>query len=58
MQSPAWKKMDDDQRVDELNKLATKARAAVRVAAIPFISTGKRDALEKLRRAVQQESKQ
>ncbi|MNF64477.1 hypothetical protein D3C84_462090 [compost metagenome] len=58
MQSPAWKKMDDDARKDALDSIAKKARTAVRVAAIPFISTGKRDALEKLRRAVQQESKQ
>ncbi|KGK24278.1 hypothetical protein [Pseudomonas plecoglossicida] len=49
MKSPAWKSMDDDQKRDALEKMATKARAAVRMAAIPYVTSGKRAALDKLR---------
>ncbi|MCW2267594.1 hypothetical protein [Pseudomonas sp. JUb96] len=54
MKSPTWKNLDDDQRRDALDTLAKKARTAVRLAAIPYISTGKRDALDRLRATLQQ----
>lgn len=52
MQSPAWKTLSDDAQKDALDTVAKKARAAVRMAAIPYISTGKRDALDRLHGAV------
>lgn len=49
MRSPDWASLDDDQKRDQLEKMATKARAAVRMAAIPYVTSGKRAALDKLR---------
>lgn len=49
MRSQGWASLDDDQKRDALEKMATKARAAVRMAAIPYVTSGKRAALDKLR---------
>jgi hypothetical protein len=49
MRSPGWASLDDEQKRDALEKMATKARAAVRMAAIPYVTSGKRAALDKLR---------
>ncbi|MFF7863431.1 hypothetical protein [Pseudomonas monteilii] len=49
MRSQGWASLDDDQKRDSLEKMATKARAAVRMAAIPYVTSGKRAALDKLR---------
>ncbi|WP_085602107.1 hypothetical protein [Pseudomonas sp. B10(2017)] len=49
IRSPGWASLDDDQKRDQLEKMATKARAAVRMAAIPYVTSGKRAALDKLR---------
>lgn len=49
MRSQGWASLDDDQKRDQLEKMATKARAAVRMAAIPYVTSGKRAALDKLR---------
>lgn len=49
MRSPGWASLDDDQKRDQLEKMATKARAAVRMVAIPYVTSGKRAALDKLR---------
>jgi len=52
MQSRVWKTMDDDARKDALDDIAKNSRTAVRLAAIPLISTGNRSAINKLRSVV------
>lgn len=54
MRSPGWAKLDDDQKRDALNAAATKARTAVRMAAIPLVTSGKRSALDRLKSSIQQ----
>ena len=54
MRSKEWAGLDDDQKRDALDKLAKKARDAVKVAMLPFLTAGKRDALNRLHNAVQQ----
>lgn len=49
MASPGWKSLDDDQRKDALDELSRKARAAVRVAFLPLLTSGNRTALDRLR---------
>ncbi|MFB1632487.1 hypothetical protein [Pseudomonas sp. AP-1] len=49
MRSPGWAKLDDEGRKDALDAAGKKARAAVRMAAIPLATAGKRAALDKLK---------
>ena len=44
-----WSRMSDDEKRDLLDKSATKIRSAIRVASIPFILSGDRTALDKVR---------
>lgn len=54
MRSQGWASLDDDQKRDQLEKMATKARAAVRMAAIPLVVSGKRTALDRLKNSIDQ----
>jgi len=54
MRSPAWKGMDDDQRRAALGKLRDTARAAVKVAMVPLVTSGKRGPLDRLKSNLQQ----
>lgn len=54
MRSQGWASLDDDQKRDALEKMATKARAAVRMAAIPLVANGKRIAVDRLKNSVDQ----
>ncbi|MBP2083515.1 MULTISPECIES: hypothetical protein [Pseudomonas] len=54
MRSPGWSRLSDDQRRDALEKMAAKARAAVRMAGIPLVTSGKRTALDRLKNSVDQ----
>ncbi|MNC10046.1 hypothetical protein D3C75_576810 [compost metagenome] len=52
MAAPGWKSLDDDRKRDHLDNIAKKARAAVRTAMLPLISTGNRAALDRLHTAL------
>jgi hypothetical protein len=54
MRSAAWKSLDDDQRRHELDQAVTRARTAVKVALVPWVVHGKRDALDRLKANVQE----
>ncbi|MCE7761072.1 hypothetical protein GQL56_00330 [Pseudomonas putida] len=49
MRAPGWSKLGDDEKRDQLEKMGAKTRAAVRMAAIPYVTSGKRAALDRLR---------
>ncbi|WP_413776592.1 hypothetical protein [Pseudomonas putida] len=49
MKSREWQAKDDEARKAALNDMATKARGAVKLAAIPWITSGKRGALDRLK---------
>jgi len=49
MKSGEWQAKDDEARKAALNDMATKARGAVKLAAIPWITSGKRGALDRLK---------
>ncbi|NQD57431.1 hypothetical protein HP546_19020, partial [Pseudomonas sp. CM25] len=49
MASKGWSALDDDQKRDALDKSAKKARDAVKLAMIPYLTSGKRAALDRLR---------
>ncbi|MNE85151.1 hypothetical protein D3C80_1821170 [compost metagenome] len=54
MRSPSWESLDDDQRRQALDQIVTRARSAVKIALIPWITHNKRDALDRLRATLQQ----
>ncbi|MBH3373402.1 hypothetical protein [Pseudomonas juntendi] len=54
MRSPGWSRLSDDQKRDALEKMAAKARAAVRMAGIPLVTSGKRTALDRLKNSIDQ----
>ncbi len=54
MNSKEWKAMDDDQRRTALGKLRDKARAVVKIAMLPYVVSGNRTALNKLKSTIQQ----
>ncbi|UVM64589.1 hypothetical protein LOY34_14645 [Pseudomonas sp. B21-009] len=49
MRTPGWASLDDDARRDALERMARKVRAVVRLAAIPFVTSGNRQAVDRLR---------
>ncbi|WP_409310451.1 hypothetical protein [Pseudomonas putida] len=49
MQTKEWLTKDDEARKEALNGMATKVRGAVKLAAIPWITSGKRGALDRLK---------
>lgn len=49
MRNGKWKNLDDDTKRERLKKMADKVRAAVRMASIPLVMSGKRDAVDQLR---------
>lgn len=52
MSAPGWRTTSDDQKRDLLDNIAKKARAAVRMAMLPLISTGNRAALDRIHTAL------
>jgi hypothetical protein len=52
MASPGWKNMDDSTKLDLLDNLTKKARTAVRMAFTPYMATGNRAAINKLKTAL------
>jgi hypothetical protein len=52
MSAPGWKSLDDDQKRALLDSIVKKARAAVKIALIPYMAHGNRAALDKLHSAL------
>ncbi|NVN63366.1 hypothetical protein FGL97_09030 [Pseudomonas putida] len=55
MRSKAWQNMDDDQRREALDKVVKRARNAVKVALIPWLTAGKRGPLDRLKSSLKPE---
>ncbi|MNJ17105.1 hypothetical protein D3C77_113800 [compost metagenome] len=50
--TPGWAKLGDDSRKDALEMMARKTRAVARLAFIPYLATGSRDALNRLQKTI------
>lgn len=54
IQSKGWASLDEDQRREALDHMVKKARAATRMAFLPYLTKGERAAIDKLRAAAEE----